>query len=37
MRSSLAGSIPVDVPDLRVETVREAHAADDWYPDLPEL
>ena len=37
MRSSLAGSISVDVPDLRVETVREAHAADDWYPDLPEL
>jgi predicted dehydrogenase len=37
MRSSLAGSIPVEVPDLRRPEVRRAHAADDWFPDLPEL
>jgi predicted dehydrogenase len=37
MRSSLAGSLPVDVPDLRSPAVRRAHAADDWFPDLPEL
>jgi predicted dehydrogenase len=37
MRSSLAGSIPVEVPDLRRPSVRRAHAADDWFPDLPEL
>jgi predicted dehydrogenase len=37
MRSSLAGSVPVEVPDLRDPEVRRAHAADDWFPDLPEL
>jgi predicted dehydrogenase len=37
MRSSLAKSIPVEVPDLRRPDVRRAHAADDWFPDLPEL
>jgi predicted dehydrogenase len=37
MRSSLAGSLPVEVPDLRRPGVRQAHAADDWFPDLPEL
>jgi len=37
MRSSLAGSLPVEVPDLRRPDVRRAHAADDWFPDLPEL
>ena len=37
MRSSLAGSVPVEVPDLRRPGVRRAHAADDWFPDLPEL
>ena len=37
MRSSLAGSVPVDVPDLRLKPVRDAHAGDDWFPDLPEL
>jgi predicted dehydrogenase len=37
MRSSLAGSIPVDVPDLRRPDIRRAHAADEWFPDLPEL
>jgi len=37
MRSSLAGSVPVEVPDLRRPEVRRAHAADDWFPDLPEL
>jgi predicted dehydrogenase len=37
MRSSLAKSIPVEVPDLRRPEVRRAHAADDWFPDLPEL
>jgi predicted dehydrogenase len=37
MRSSLAGSLPVEVPDLRRPGVRRAHAADDWFPDLPEL
>jgi predicted dehydrogenase len=37
MRSSLAGSQPVDVPDLRDPSVRRTHAADDWFPDLPEV
>jgi hypothetical protein len=37
MRSSLAGSLPVEVPDLRRPAVRRAYAADDWFPDLPEL
>ena len=37
MRSSLAGSLPVEVPDLRRPEVRRAFAADDWFPDLPEL
>jgi hypothetical protein len=37
MRSSLAGSLPVEIPDLRRQDVRRAHAADDWFPDLPEL
>jgi predicted dehydrogenase len=37
MRSSLAESIPVEIPDLRRPDVRQAHAADDWFPDLPEL
>jgi predicted dehydrogenase len=37
MRSSLAGSLPVEVPDLRRPDVRRAWAADDWYPELPEL
>jgi hypothetical protein len=37
MRSSLAGSLPVEVPDLRSPGVRRAHAADDWFPDLPDL
>jgi hypothetical protein len=37
MRSSLAGSVAVEVPDLRRSEVRRAFAADDWFPDLPEL
>jgi len=37
MRSSLAGSLPVEVPDLRRPEVRRAHASDDWFPDLPDL
>jgi hypothetical protein len=37
MRSSLAGSVPVEVPDLRRPDVRRAYAADDWFPELPEL
>jgi predicted dehydrogenase len=37
MRSSLAGSLPVEVPDLRRPDVRRAFAADDWFPELPEL
>jgi hypothetical protein len=37
MRSSLAGSLAVEVPDLRRSEVRRAFAADDWFPDLPEL
>jgi hypothetical protein len=37
MRSSLAGSIPVEVPDLRRPAVRRAYEADDWFPQLPEL
>jgi predicted dehydrogenase len=37
MRSSLAGSPPVEVPDLRRPDVRRAHAADDWFPELPAL
>jgi predicted dehydrogenase len=37
MRSSLGGSVPVEVPDLRRPEVRRVHAADDWFPDLPEL
>jgi hypothetical protein len=37
MRSSLAGSLPVEIPDLRRLDVRRAYTADDWFPDLPEL
>jgi predicted dehydrogenase len=37
MRSSLAGSLPVEIPDLRYPEVRRTFAADDWFPDLPEL
>jgi hypothetical protein len=37
MRSSLAGSVPFEVPDLRRPEVRRASAADDWFPDLPDL
>jgi predicted dehydrogenase len=37
MRSSQAGSLPVEVPDLRRPEVRRSQAADDWFPDLPEL
>jgi predicted dehydrogenase len=37
MRSSLGGSVPVEVPDLRRADVRRAYAADDWFPELPEL
>ena len=37
MRSSLAGSLPVEVPDLRRPDLRRAYAADHWYPELPEL
>jgi predicted dehydrogenase len=37
MRSSLAGGVPVEVPDLRRPEVRRAFAADDWFPDLPEF
>ena len=37
MRSSLAGSLPVEVPDLRRPDVRRAYAADSWFPELPEL
>jgi predicted dehydrogenase len=37
MRSSLAGSVPVEIPDLRRPEVRRSQAADDWFPDLPEL
>jgi hypothetical protein len=35
--SSLAGGVPVGVPDLRRPQVRRAHASDDWFPKLPEL
>jgi predicted dehydrogenase len=37
MRSSLAGSLPVEIPDLRRLDVRRAYTADNWFPDLPEL
>jgi predicted dehydrogenase len=37
MRSSLARSLPVEVPDLRHPDLRRAYAADDWFPELPEL
>lgn len=37
MRSSLTGSFPVEVPDLRHPSVRRTYAADDWFPELPEL
>jgi predicted dehydrogenase len=37
MRSSLAGGLPVEVPDLRRQHVRRTHATDHWFPDLPEL
>jgi predicted dehydrogenase len=37
MRSSLAGGRPVEVPDLRRPDLRRAHAADHWFPELPEL
>jgi predicted dehydrogenase len=35
MRSSLAGSPPVEVPDLRRPDVRRAFAADDWFLSSP--
>jgi predicted dehydrogenase len=37
MRSSLAGGVPVQVPDLRRPDMRRAYVADDWFPELPEL
>jgi hypothetical protein len=37
MRSSLAGDLPVEVPDLRRPEIRAPHAADHWFPDLPDL
>jgi predicted dehydrogenase len=37
MRSSLAGSPPVEVPDLRDPVVRRSFATDDWFPELPEF
>jgi predicted dehydrogenase len=37
MRSSLAGGVPVQVPDLRRPDIRRAYVADDWFPELPEL
>jgi predicted dehydrogenase len=37
MRSCLAGSVSVEVPDLRRPDVRREHAADNWVPELPEL
>jgi hypothetical protein len=37
MRSSLAGSVPFEVPDLRRPDLRRAYVADDWFPELPEL
>jgi hypothetical protein len=37
IRSSLASSLPVEVPDLRRPDLRRAYAADDWFPELPEL
>jgi hypothetical protein len=37
MRSSLAGSLPVEVPHLRRPEVRRAFAADDWFSELPGL
>jgi predicted dehydrogenase len=37
MRSAQAGGVPVEVPDLRPPDVRRAHAADDWFPELPGL
>jgi hypothetical protein len=37
MRSSLAGNLPVEIPDLRRSDVRRAYAADGWFPQLPEL
>jgi predicted dehydrogenase len=37
MRSSLAGGVPVQVPDLRRPDLRRAYVADDWFPELPEL
>jgi predicted dehydrogenase len=37
MRSCLAGSVPVEVPDLRRADLRREYAADDWVPEPPEL
>jgi predicted dehydrogenase len=37
MRSSLAGNLPMEVPDLRRPDVRRASAGDGWFPELPEL
>jgi predicted dehydrogenase len=37
MRSSLAGSVPFEVPDLRSPDTRQAYVADTWFPELPEL
>jgi predicted dehydrogenase len=37
MRSSLAGGVPVQIPDLRRPDIRRAYVADDWFPELPEL
>ena len=32
-RSALADSAPMEVPDFRIEAVREQYATDDWSPD----
>jgi len=37
MRSSLAGNLPIEVPELRRPDVRRAYADDGWFPELPEL
>jgi hypothetical protein len=37
MRSSLAGNVPVQVPDLRRPDIRRAYVADTSFPELPEL
>ena len=37
LRHHFEQSLPVEIPDLRRPDARRAYAADDWFPELPEL